>query len=790
MDLGRLLIAGAVLAGCATSPPAPEILRVSPDWAFNGDVTNVEIAGRNLYPNVRISASGARDEATPEGYGIRLLPTSGGDPLVLDGARLVEVDALQVVVPPDEPVGVYDLELTTPFGGVAVLTEGFRVVDTRADAFSVELDSVQWQVGEQVSFDVGVVDRAGEPIVDGRLVEIVLESRTGRPVEATFDPVGLDGWSELGDAVGVVGGLGADGVASVRLTVTRPDRLRIRARSVADDPDALRDEAVNVEVTSGEVDAIRVTVDPGLTVVAGQPVQARVEFVDAGGNVVPDASLTVALSTSCGEVGPVVADVDEAVTMIITPTRATGTFVCPEMRLIANGGGGIVGQSDPIVVQAGAVVDLDVSVASGALRAGENVPVVVFGQDAYGNLARWRDVVAAARDPGGDVFGFSCTASVPSLCTVVTTRASPSTWLEFEDAAGVVGRSQPFALAPASAAKVRFDLPIQWTAGEVEPVTLTLLDPWDNHVAPAAVLPESAVFQVSVGSVSCTPSLVQPADALAYSCVAFVATPQAELGVSLPGLAITGQSPSFRVDNGPLGSLGVSIGASLVEAGQPLVVNVSAVDAYGNPLIVQADPRLVIVDPDGILSPDEVRLDASGQSQFALRRRRSGRGVTFQITGEGGVRATSPPFDVVAGPPVSLSVTPAAPWVTVGDPLSVVVQVYDELGNRSETSGVVTLESRGNPRDVATCFLVNGTCDAVFTWTQPSAGDRIDVEVLVGGAVGTATGSSDEVLVLAECGDSPRVALSFGGRAEGIACAAPAGPTTIRGALAVTPAVG
>lgn len=52
----NLALAIVALGGCGTSLPPIELDELAPEWGYNGEVTEVEIRGKNFYPSVTASS--------------------------------------------------------------------------------------------------------------------------------------------------------------------------------------------------------------------------------------------------------------------------------------------------------------------------------------------------------------------------------------------------------------------------------------------------------------------------------------------------------------------------------------------------------------------------------------------------------------------------------------------------------------------------------------------------------------------------------------------------------------
>ncbi len=111
--------------------PDPEVHEIRPDVQTGDDPLPVTIEGEHFVVKIRRRISGESEFEIDKSYSALLRPseTAGGAPVHLTNVRRLADATLKGVVPAGVTPGVYDVEVTTPYGAVGSLPEGFTVVD-------------------------------------------------------------------------------------------------------------------------------------------------------------------------------------------------------------------------------------------------------------------------------------------------------------------------------------------------------------------------------------------------------------------------------------------------------------------------------------------------------------------------------------------------------------------------------------------------------------------------------------------------------------------------------------
>jgi hypothetical protein len=762
----RFVSAAAALflvgAACQRDPPPAVVTTVEPDWAFNQEDTPVRILGSGLLPGIRASARGPDAGGVDDVFRVFL---DGEEPEVAElfAVRLESTTELSGIVPEGVALGRYDLRVVTPYGQEVVWAEPFDVLDTRADALAIEVEKVSYEVYELATVIVRLLDPFGVPLAQDREVRVSLTSTSGGGIDAEFFDGSLEDQVALTDAVGVAGRLGPDGVALVRFVVRTADTLTVEARPTSEG-DPVDPDDVPIQFRSGTAALVNIElpVEPYVAL-AGEPFDAVVTLLDAGGNPLPDVSAVVAFGDTCSS-WAAIADIRGPTRIPWVPRRATGTTDCPAMRVRVTSGG-LAGESPEFQVQPGPVAGFEVDVSPRVLTAGDILNTFITPVDEYGNETAWTGTLTTLQDSAGGVVDASCTATAPVYCAVRVARVGQGLVLAVADDGGLTGASSGYDVAPGLPDHLVVDPPAEtWVAGEPEPVAVGVADAWDNPLPAALLDPSALTVDDDAGEAVCDIATVDPLR-LNLSCALYTAVPQTSLVVSEPTIPTGATVPDLEVVNGALSELQVTAGALALRAGEPLSLVVQAWDAWGNPVVVRGTSAVELSDTLTSVSPRLATLDATGRAEVEAMLTR--KGLTRIEARVGSVTGVTPLIDVDAAALDHLTVLVDQAWVWVGEPNSLTVNAVDAYENVvDDVFGDVTLTTASGVTGSTVARLVNGTGLGSLTWSQFAIND-----VITASGVGE-TGTSRTLSAVKRCASlGPTPTLRFGGQTSATVCA-------------------
>ncbi len=771
---GPLLL---VVLGCAPGLPAPTITGVTPDWAYNGEETDIVVEGRGFYPRIEISGG----DASSIDHEFRVWLTASAGELELEAVTMLDYTRLSARVPQGFAIGDYDLLLRSPTGEEDHATGLFTVTDTRADHLSASTAASTAQVGALVRIDLALRD-PDEDVVPAALeiVVAVPEGAGAAPLlvaEPRTDQVALT------DGVGVTGRLGAGGEGSITLTSSTPADLQIEVSAV--DDRVVAPATLPLSFTSGDVSSVAVLLPEGKIPRAGEPLSIDLELRDGLGNVTSGVGAALLVYERCGDTDTrfeeTIQMVDSATLANVVLTGATTRTDCDTSWIEVSGtasGVFIDGRSDPFDVEPGGVVGLELSASPTTVVAGEETIFLwVVAADDWDN-----PVTDAPDDPlevtdsaGGldaETGEQTCgefEAGV-ALCEVRPWTAGEDISLTVRSGESLSGTISGITVVAGAPTTLQVVLDDTWlVAGETVGVELSAVDAWGNAVALDINGIDGAdelQFEGSPQTPSCSFDSAD-AETARYSCALTFAGEQQTFQVSLPSHDLSVTSPEFDVINGALAQASVGIGgAKAITAGEALNVTVTTSDAWGNPYAVQVITEVELTDLSGDIA-QSLTLDAGGVGAASVVPT-TARDDNQLIAAAGGVElGSSVVFRVEPGATSALEVTTARPYAWLGEALPVQVVAVDRYGNTIPGyTGAATVTSNGGLGTAASITtFTDGVGETEFTY------DTAGLEDTLFTLSGSFSGLSDAVDALdADCAAGPVAELLLDGKDELVHC--------------------
>ncbi|MFN7144226.1 MAG: hypothetical protein ACK4YP_10645, partial [Myxococcota bacterium] len=763
------VLAALLGAGCTLSPNPPGLTNVEPSWGYNGETTPITIVGAHFYPTVIVSdanTSGGRIEGTFQAWLV-----DADTSVRLEGVQHLAYDRLGADVPPGIEPGVYDLRVQVPTGLVAVLPAAFTVTDTRADHLQLSLPrGVAYEVGQQAQLEIALVDPEDRPVGQALEVEVVATPSGESAVDAvSFTKDLLDDqtefWTEEGYP-GIRGRLGENGTgvvmvgseaeADVKLVVEPLEAGVVRGaeQAVGWDPGPIARVVVELPEANFET-------------VAGETFDVVIRLEDEYGNTLTGEAADVWLLDGCDPAFEQDLQVIGEETVSVTLTAA-----CDVDTLTARYGGQRWASAS-FPVHPAELAGYDTQLYQDSVVAGDLFLLVVNAVDAYGNLVTTHatDITltddVGGLDPARSVGYQLCTpfASGASACSVRLWKAAPEVVVTVEDG-DVSGATVPIEVIPAVPSTVALVVgATEVEAGEEFDVSVRVLDAYGNSVSFDPAGTDPVLFTDDSGTITCR-WVGALSGAQRFSCAITGAIADARIRVrvlTLPGAAVD----PLLVTNGPLAFVLVDPQGASFTAGQAYTLELQGFDAYGNPYIVQDDPRVDLATSVGSMEPSTAMLDHSGEAVLSSVLYGAGDDVRV-YAGQAGVRmGTSRPLSVADAGLDAIAVDAPA-WIEVGAGGVVYLTAVDTYGNTvNGYEGRVTVDARGGSCDSAsTSNFYGGTARLSLDCETPGLS-----EVLVASDEGGFGGESDLVDVVdLACGNGPIAALSLDGDDDAVLC--------------------
>jgi len=761
----RWLVTGTLLvAGCIVDLPAPAPTDVVPSWGYNGEDTLVTIAGAHFYPQVEVDATGGSEALVNAGFSVSL--EGGGDTVSLSGVSLQDYRHIQAIVPAGANPGLYDVVVEGPTGRIGRAEDVFTVSDTRADRIVVDSETVVYEVFETAWVEVFLVDPEGERVLADLSVVVIVTDDVGAVV-TTFEDDGLEDQQPFATGYGIRGRLGDDGYALVGLAVGTPNTVDITAAPGLEDS-AVAEGILKLLFEPGSELALEIDLPTNdFQTTAGTTFPVDLTLLDQYGNPVENQNEIVLLKNAC-ETWVDAVQILSTAQVDVTLREMTGTTACPVDRILSVSGP--LGQSDDITVLPGPTHEFEVLTTPDVVVAGmQDLNAFLTPVDAWGNRVNWTGSELVLTDSMGGVGDYECISSATPFCTVQPLVAGDAVVLTVEDDSGITGTSNPYQVLPADPAELAVVVdgtPTQ--AGVPTAVTLWVRDTYDNVIDDQTWGAGDFAFSMENDTPDCVIDTPPGDGSIAFGCTFSLARTDAVLEVTLVDPELAGSSDPFEVQNGPLVAVIVEPAAATVEAGQPLAIDFSGFDAWGNPYLDQVDPVLDLANTGGTVSPTQVTLGTTGEATEDAVFTRAG--TTQVVAYQGGVElGRSETITVQPADSETLLVRVGAPWVWVDAVVEPEVEVVDLYGNRTLWSGTVTLTALSGNAPQSNVAVSNGFGTASIVWTAPDLSEKVQATES-GGLAGESAGFA----VVKDCGnDDPTAVVSFGGYSEAILCQDP-----------------
>ncbi len=748
------LVACGLVAGCSPAPSDPTVRRLVPDFGWTGEVTNVTLVGEHLFPEVVVGDK--KDEAQINSSFQVVLETD--PPTQLDAVQFVDASTLTAEVPAGVAPGVYDVEVVTPSGSVAPLSQAFQVTETRAAQLLFDVSAVGYDVTQTAVLAMHVADPEGGAVAQPILVDVRADSDQGAAGVQFGDGL-LDNQITLPNGVGIEGNLHADGTAPLLLQSSVAQDLTLTLAAV-DEPTIAGDSTL-LSFAPGVPNHVVFTFpSDNFSTAAGVEVPVGIDVVDASGNVINATGLKVAVleDSGCGQ-GYTTVDLLQA-----GPYPFTFTKACTGDHLHAVAFGIDDTESAAFNVVPAAVDHYGVAATPSSIVAGRGVLAVqVDAQDPYGNLVTdYVGVVSLHDSVGGldkeaGVGTQSCDPVVggQTVCTATPIRAATGILITASDGAGLSGVSNAITVTPDAADSLAMTVGTATAeAGVPFAVGIELLDAWDNQIVYGS---EAPVFSDETGTLACLPSTDGN-----YTCTITQSDAADVISAVLEGLPAS--SAPFQVTNADLGLAEVTLSETAIDAGQSFSATLHGYDAYGNAYTTAVSGSAIgLADKLGGMTPLDLVLDPSGSATATVSLTTAGSDALV-ATASGATIGQSSPILVSAGTVVGLSVT-APPWADVGAAVPVDVSGVDTWGNVSfDYAGPVDVSLAGCTTTTVSSFP-SGVGEADLTCATPA------FAVVANGSDGALTASSDAVDLLDfDCADGPTAAFTLDGTSSAVAC--------------------
>jgi len=465
--------------------------------------------------------------------------------------------------------------------------------------------------------------------------------------------------------------------------------------------------------------ATHLSVTASGTATAGSATSVTVTALDAFGNTATGYSGTVHFTST---------DAQASLPANAALTNGTGTFsatlkTAGSQTITATDTvtSSINGTTAPITVTGGAAAGFTLT-SSGTATAGSPTSITVTAVDAFGNpttnysgTVHFTSTDAQASLPANAMLtngtgSFSAVLKTAGPQTVTATDTVNST---------IAGTTNPITVSGGTATQFSVTASGTATAGSATSVTVTALDAFGNT---------ATGYSGTVHFTSTDPQASLPADGTltngtkTFSATLKTAGSQTITATDTVNSSITGTSNPVTVNGAAVAQLSVTA-PSTTTAGAPLVVTVTAWDAFGNPSNTYSGTvHFTSTDPQAQLPADTTLTNGTGT--FAATLKTGGtQTITAKDTVNSSLTGTTAPITVTSGAATHISVTTSGTGVA-GSPVTVTVTTLDDFGNTvTGYTGPVHFSSTdaqaGLPADAT---LTNGT--GTFTATLKTAGTQ------------------------------------------------------------------
>ena len=536
-------------------------------------------------------------------------------------------------------------------------TIGVNVLQAPATHFTVTASPANATAGMQQTLTVTALDADGN-VVTGYAGTVHITSSDGQavlPPDATL----------------------TSGVGSFSVTLKTAGSDSITAADTVTPAITGSDSGINVTAAA----ASQLVVTGGLAAVAGGVETLTVTALDPYGNVATDYAGTVHVTSTDGQaVLPPDATLTSGVGSFSVTLKTAGSDSITATDTVLSG---IAGTESGLVVTPGASSHFVVTGGS-AVVAGGVETLTVTAEDTYGNVATgYAGTVHITSTDGQAVLppDATLTSGVGSFSVTLKTAGSDSITATDTVLSGIAGTESGLVVTPDAATHFTVTGGSSETAGGVETLTVTALDPYGNvatgytgtvHITSSdeqAVLPPNATLTSGVGTF---PVTLKTAGSGAITAADTV-TP-----------AIAGSQTGIVVSAAAATHFTVT-GGSSETAGGVETLTVTALDTYGN-VATGYTGTVHITSSDGqaVLPPNAILTSGVGTFQ-----------VTLKTAGSESITATDTVSHSITGTRSGLAVTPAA------------ASHFTVTGGSSETAGGVeslTVIARDPYGNVATDY--------------------------------------------------------------------------------------
>ena len=761
-----LLSVGLALGvvGCVSEQEAPLATGVSPNRIYVADTTPIRLKGERFFPAVQVDLS--RDgNAVDEGFELSFVHRDSGHRVDLDAVAWDSFEQLSAVWPANEPTGNYDLELTAPDGQESLLEFALSVSDSRASSIVVSSDGNSFVVGDEVRFDLSLVDAQGDAVIEAGRVPITLHVEGNEVADLLVSDIqGLDELLRIGDRDWVTS-LSPTGDNWFRVGSLAPGLLTL---VVSDDGEGLEDGERSVVFEEGTLDILDIELPgEGFQSIAGEAFPVILTPRDAEGNIVTNKEYTLALSDRCdGRVSPDYVTLSGEQTVMVSLFRATqAAGDCSQTRLLVGGTGS--NASELFVVRPAdasqLVLTLDETVQAVGTTAGQSVGLQIEARDAYSNRVRDFDLDLSftSRTTGGDLEGASVE---PRLEEIWAGGISYWKWTPFAagqavleaTGGGLSTLSEGLSVSPGPATDLDGNVSSSSVqAGTPFTVSVGLSDAYGNEVAFEPTSDSLAAEDDTGAPVSCA---YAGGDAVRsdFDCVATLASVGTSLSLQVDPVGLSTLTDSVVIENGPA-ALATWVLPTSVVAGEAFDAEVEVFDAYGNPFTV-GGRSLSVSDDSGTLSPASLTLSSAGvgAGSFVL----TASGSRTLSAESGSVSIGTGVLQVEADEAVALELDWEESWVWVGESQSAVVRGIDQYGNQvaSFSESVDLSSEQGLFGAQSVSGFSGGAADLSLSWDSVGLQDR----VLLSSSSGL-LGASVALDAVESCSDGPTAVLTLGG---------------------------
>ncbi len=799
--LAQVLSIVLLVPACAPGLPDPVVSAVVPDWAYNGEDTDILIEGENFYPVVELDV---REEGAHLDRQFEVELRGEEDSFSLEGVELIDYEQLAAEVPAGLPTGRYTVAVISPTEAVAHFPKNFTVTDTMAHHLAISTTEVYYTVNDPFEVELQLQDPYSVVLERTFPVVLTITSEEG-PADFEVDESGLasaqveaitDGYQIFGTLLD---------------NSSRPDVVTITGHAEETLSFTLEASGAESEVIAAET---RIGIIPGalseievhlpgepFSVEAGDPFEVELRPVDANGVLISDLEATVVLYETCGSYSTSLDILGATEVRDVAVTGAT-TEDCPENTLVA--AGSAPGVSPGFEVLPAAAVGYDVEVYPNNVVAGQDTLYVgLTAVDEFGNTVTdygedWKESegkqlgVFLHDEIGGIGEGYTDYQDCPGfeegyqICWTVPRFSGLGNAVTAVGEDDLEGKSPAFNV---HTGPLHHLLLVQdaspYAAGEPFTIEVQALDePGNALITDPSSGYDVYEFEGSHGGIDCEASIATSMG-WEFDCTATLAAEDQHLGVTLTvnsgkgTLSASAETDPFDVTNGTLAMASFDGPGGPQVAGEAFLFGLQTFDAYGNPYFVQASTPTVVdlADSTGSMDLTSIELDGNGEAESSAT-------ITFAIgdvvitasdSSSGAELGSTTSFDVEPAAAASFLVEPATPWAFLGEELEVTVTAQDAYGNTvtSYDQAVTISLEEGSGDAVSIDSFEAGTATASLDFDSA----QLEETVVALSDDGELEGFSSTLDVL-DLGCSFEAVLTVDGEYEPVICLASGSVTT------------